>query len=313
MQTGLPGEVLSQMQMVKLFFKTLIQGFIRHNITYFASIIAYFGFASTIPLTLLLILVASLFISGSEVEYFLDHLLQSFIPSLPSEQSFVAATIDRLTRFHTSVGVMGMAGLLWASIGGFLSLQTTLDTICEVRKRRSFMKQYVVGFVMLGILLALILLSSLVSAISPEFVTSIAHIDGFWWIRIVHAVSRVFFLFVMFLTCFVCYRILPSVTLSMSALLTGASVVTLCVYIVRELFVVYTRHLGNYQLIYGTLAFTMLFTFWIYIVSVLFLFGMELGITIDHVRGLRPKQMKQGIPVMKYPTGARRFKRNSLK
>jgi membrane protein len=281
-------EGLSQVQTIKLFFKTLIQGIVHHNIMYLGSIIAYFGFASTIPLTLLLIFLASLFINGTAVELFLDHLFQSFIPTLPKGKSFVTTTIDHLTQFRTAVGVMGIGGMMLASIGGFLSLQTTLDTICEVRTHRSFIKQYVIGFVMLGFLLVLILMSSLVSAVSPEIFTSIANFDGFEWVRIVHTMSRTFFLFVMFVTCFLCYRILPSATLSTQALLTGATVVTIGVYIARQLFVVYTHHLGNYELIYGTLAFTTLVTFWIYIVSVLFLFGMELCVTVDCVRGLRP-------------------------
>ncbi|NRD79836.1 YihY/virulence factor BrkB family protein [Bacillus sp. BRMEA1] len=276
------------MQTVKKFFKILIQGSLHHNIMYLGSIIAYFGFASTIPLTLLLIFFASLFIDGTAVEQFLDSLFQSFIPSLPSGKSFVTTTIDHLTQFRTAVGVMGIGGLLLASVGGFLSLQTTLDTICELRKHRSFIKQYVMGFVMLGFLLVLILVSSLVSAVSPEIATSIANMDGFEWIRIVHTMSQMIFLFVMFLTCFLCYRILPSATLSTQALLTGATVVTIGVYIARQLFVVYTHHLGNYELIYGTLAFTTLVTFWIYIVSVLFLFGMELCVAVDGVRGIRP-------------------------
>lgn len=255
---------------------------------YLGSIIAYFGFASTIPLTLLLIFFASLFINGTAVEHFLDHLFQSFIPSLPKGKSFVTTTIDHLTQFRTTVGVMGIGGMLLAAIGGFLSLQTTLDTICEVRKHRSFFKQYVIGFVMLVFLLVLILVSSLVSAVSPEVVTSIANFDGFEWVHIVHSMSRTFFLFVMFVTCFLCYRILPSATLSTQALLTGATVVTIGVDVGRQLFVIYTHHLGNYELIYGTLAFTTLVTFWIYIVSVLFLFGMELCVTVDCVRGIRP-------------------------
>ncbi|WP_256218438.1 YihY/virulence factor BrkB family protein [Bacillus sp. MUM 116] len=276
------------MQKVKVFFKTLIQGFFHHNIMYLGSIIAYFGFASTIPLTLLLIFFASLFIDGTAVEQFLDHLFQSFIPSMPKGESFVTTTIDHLTQFRTAVGIMGIGGLLLASIGGFLSLQTTLDTICEVRKHRSFIKQYVIGFVMLGFLLLLILLSSLLSAVSPEVAMSIAKFDGFEWVNIVHTMSGTFFLFFMFVTCFLCYRVLPSAALSTKALLTGAIVTTIGVYVARQLFVIYTHHLGNYELIYGTLTFTTLVTFWIYIVSVLFLFGMELCVTVDRVRGLHP-------------------------
>lgn len=300
------------MKTLKLFFKSLIQGFLRHNIMYLASIIAYFGIASTIPLTLLLIFVTSLIVPGAVVDSFLERLFQTFIPSLPNGHTFVHMTISHLTRYRTAIGVLGVGGLLWSTIGGFLSLQTTLDTICEVHKRRSFIKQYVIGFAMVGILLLLVLLSSVITGFSPQFVSRLVDVTGLGWMRVVHAVSWIFLLFVLFATCFVCYRLLPSVVLSTPALLTGATVVTACVYVVRELFVVYTHHLGNYQLIYGALTFTTLFTFWLYIVSVLFLLGMEISVSVDRMRDLRSNSTASSGSLGKPTNLNRRVKRGSL-
>jgi len=66
--------------------------------------------------------------------------------------------------------------------------------------------------------------------------------------------------------------------------LIGALVSTLGIYVSREVFVWYSWHLGQYEMIYGSLTFIMLFTFWVYIVCVIVLFGAEVAVTLSKVR-----------------------------
>jgi len=66
--------------------------------------------------------------------------------------------------------------------------------------------------------------------------------------------------------------------------LIGALVATLGIYLSREVFVWYSLHLGQYEMIYGSLTFIMLFTFWVYIVCIIVLFGAEVAVTLRDVR-----------------------------
>lgn len=281
--------------MVKTFVKTLIHNVIRHNIGYLAAVISYFGFSSMIPLVLLLIFGASLFVAGTAVEHLLDDLLQTYVPRIPTGQSFITTTIGRLTTLRPAISIIGIVGVVWTSVGGFVSLQTTLDTISDIHHRRSFILQYVFGFLMLGVLLALTLISTVAAAISPTLVAHISHTHTLMWLTLAHDIARLSFLLIMFSTCFFCYRFLPSRPASNVALLIGAAIATASIYASRSLFAIYTHHLGNYEMIYGTLTFVMLFSFWIYISSVIFLFGLEVTVAIEQTKA-NLKQKKEPLP-----------------
>lgn len=282
--------------MMKTFIKPLIHAIMRHNIGYLAAVMAYFAFTSMIPLVLLLIYGASLFINGTKVEHFFDHLLQSYIPAMPKGKDVIGTTINRLSRVGPAISIIGFGGLLWGSVGGFISLQKTLDTICEIRHRRAFWKQYVVGFGMLTALLVLIIASLAVTTVSPEFASAFGFAQSSLWIPIAHASSRALFAVALFVTCYFAYRFLPSYPMSRLSLLCGAAVATICIYGSRELFMLYTHHLGNYQLVYGALTYVMLVSLWIYIASVIFLFGMEITLVIYKQLQHRPKPLSRRGP-----------------
>jgi membrane protein len=269
--------------MIKKFITQLFHSIIKHNIGTMASAISFFGFSSMIPVCLLLIYGATMLIPGASVERFLEDVLHSYVPTLPGG-TFVVATMNRLITSRSMIGIMGLVGLLWTTIGGFVALQQILDTILEIRKRRSFLVQYVIGFAMLLVLLILTIVSASVTALSPTLVSKFINIHPTTVATFIHLIGRISFPLILFITCYFCYRVLPSYTLSNLSLWIGSIFSTVSIYVCRGLFVVYTHHLGNYELIYGTLAFVMLFTFWIYILSWIFLLGAEISATIEKMK-----------------------------
>jgi membrane protein len=261
-----------------------VANIIKHNIGALGAIISFFGFSAMIPLLLVLIYGSSIFVPHTSILHFLSGVLKSYVPDIPDAKLYLGQTVSRLILLGPRVGVFGVIGLLWSSVGGFVSFQQILDVIWETRRRRSFFKQYLVGFGMLGILLLLTVMSSLVSAMFPLLTSVFTKPAEAYWLALVHSISRVSFPLLLFLTCYVCYRFLPSYPVKNVYLLVGAFVSTVAIYISRELFVRYTGQLGQYEMIYGSLSFIMLFTFWLYIVSVIVLFGAEVAVTLHALR-----------------------------
>ncbi len=269
--------------MIKRFFVSLLKSILNHNVGALAAIIAFFGFSSLLPVLALLMFVAMLIVPETFVDTFVRHVLQSYVPVLPSGQSFALNTVEHLVTFRTHLRIISMVGLFWSSVGGFLTLQRILDTIYEVRKRRSFLKQYVFGFVMLGILLAILFASSAVSAVAPMVLTLFIPrgLSNALVLPVIHGVAKATFALILFVTCFCCYWILPSRKLRVTSTLVGALFSTVIIYVSRSLFVIYTHHLGNYELMYGAMTFVMLLTFWIYIACVIFLIGAEVAVSFN--------------------------------
>jgi membrane protein len=199
--------------------------------------------------------------------------------------------VSRLSILGSKVGGFGIIGLLWTSISGFVSFQQILDIIWGIHQQRSFVKQYLVGLSMLGILLSLTIISSLVSTLTSMLIPHVfTKSNLISWLAPLHEISFVSFPLLLFLTCYFCYRFLPSYTLNNAYLLIGALVSTLAIYVSQEVFVWYAVHLLQFELIYGSLAFIMLFTFWFYIVCIIVLFGAEVAVALQATVG--PQKVK---------------------
>lgn len=273
-----------RMANVKRFIKRFFASVIKHNIGALAAIVSFFAFSSLIPVLAFLIIIASRVIPSHAVEEFLQEILRSYVPLIPMEGTFVSATVTRLAHYETSVSIIGLLSLLWSTVGGFVTLQWILDTIFEVRKRRAFFRQYVVGFAMIGILLVLTIAASLVTAISPQVAAKMSAGNVIPLLEGIRIVGWALFPIILLVTCYCCFRLLPSRRLSNLALWVASLLATVLIYLSRVLFGVYTHHLGNYELMYGTLTFIMLFVFWIYIVFNILLVGAEVAATIDALK-----------------------------
>jgi membrane protein len=268
---------------IEQFMLRLVNSIIKHNIVALAAVIAFFGLSSLLPLALLLIYGASLFVSNTSVQNFLLNIFQSYAPTLPDTKLYIVENVSRLVTLSSKqVGIISIIGLLWTTVGGFVSFQQILDMIWETRHHRSFVRQYLVGFSMLGILLSLTVITSLTTTASLELVQRIFTNSSLTlWLILFHDISRTSFPFLLFLTCYFCYRFLPSNKIRNFHLMLGALVSTLGIYLSREVFVWYSLHLGQYEMIYGSLTFIMLFTLWVYIVCIIVLFGAEVAVTLS--------------------------------
>lgn len=267
---------------MRRFFSSLLRTVVTNNIGALAAIIAYFAFSSMIPALLLLIYFTSRLIPGRDVERSVIDLLHAYVPALPQEMSLVTTMVQRLESVGPDIGVLGLLGGVWNTVGGFMSLQWILDKIWGIQHRRAFLRQYLVGFVMFIGLLALTLLSALATEIVRVTSTaahSAVNIAGL--VPLVQDVTYVAFPLLLFGTCFAIYSLLPSHVAPLFARLVGAATATGGIFLSRSLFLIYTHHLQHYQAMYGALSFIMLLTFWIYIVSVLLLFGGAVTVSLE--------------------------------
>lgn len=267
----------------KKFILGVIHGVMQHNTGGRASAISFFVFSAMIPILLLMIYGASLLVPEPSVEQLLDRLLQSYVPHFPREETLVPQTIRRLASVRTNLRIIGIAGFLWTSVGGFVLLQSVLDEIWGIHQRRSFLRQYMVGFIMLGILLALTITASIFTAITPLLTAATSGIVSMAWLQLVHPIATLLLPVILFVTVFFIYRVLPSHKPRLLPTSIGALFATIAIYVSRGIFVVYTHYLANYHMVYGALTFVMLLTFWIYISSIILLLGVEVSAAIERI------------------------------
>ncbi len=259
------------------FAKELIHSVTKHNLGMLAAAVAFFAFSAMLPLLVIVVFGALYFIPPSAVRALLSTLLDVMAPTVPHEVNLVSESVARLFDLRGRMSLVALFGLLWTVIGGFVSFQQILDIIWELRTHRSFVKQYVIGFIMVGFFLLLAVASSVAAAI-PRVIAadlqSLAH--GAGWPHVVVLLSQVILPMSLFVAVYFSYRFLPSHALRDPPLVAGAVLATAAIMLSRAAFNWYLGNLGQYELLYGALAFVVLLLFWIYIVSVVILLCGEI-------------------------------------
>ncbi len=262
-----------------VFARQLLQAVIRHNVGMLAAAVAFFGFSAMLPLFLLVLFGATYFMPPTQIQGLAAAVVGLAAPSAPSEVNLVGETVDRLLSLRGKMSLVALFGLLWTAIGGFVSFQQILDVIWELRSRRSFVRQYIVGFAMVG----LSLLLAVASAVAPTVLRAFG--DGLRLpaaaadrLGLLGAASGVLFPVWVFVVVYFSFRFLPSHALKDRYLAVGAAAAALGVVLSRAAFTWYLGHLGQYELVYGALAFVLLLLFWIYIVSTIILLCGELAV-----------------------------------
>src|SRR2546428_7797662 len=120
--------------------------------THLAAMIAYFALLSFVPLLFLAFALLGLTGRANESSYLVTELKRAFPGSSVSSLVAVVRTIQRNA---TTLGIVGGAALLWASLSLFSVLESALNIVYG-RPNRSFVRGKTVAFLfMLGSLVTL--------------------------------------------------------------------------------------------------------------------------------------------------------------
>ncbi|MCL6515674.1 YihY/virulence factor BrkB family protein [Alicyclobacillus sp.] len=266
----------------------------RHDIASLAAVISFYAFFSLFPLLVLIIYTVSRLVPDAQIAGLLTSLLHSYFPAMREETQVIEGNIGWLSAAGARVGVLSAATLLWSATSGFIAVQQAMDVIWECPQRSFFARRWI-AFLMLCVLTCLGLGSALVMTLYPAMRHFIADKPALAVpLSVLHGLSRVVFPLSLFLAFAISYRYLPSRKPPWVALVPGALTAALLLDQGRQLFVWYAGlAIGRYQLVYGTLTAVMLFLLWLYVGSIVMLFGVEVACAID--RALEDEDAKDGV------------------
>lgn len=268
------------------FLWILTTSLARHDIASLAAVIAFYAFFSLFPLLLLAIYALSAAFPHGSTQTLLMDILRPYFPAVNSAEKIISTNLAQLSETGSGVGVISAVTLTWSATSGFIALQQALDKIYNTTKseQRSFVARRLIGFGMLLVLLLFTLCSAIVLGVSPVVHSSLLFGNGvFRWFNPLYALSRVIFPLSLILGLITSFRYLTSRRIDWVYLFPGALVTTLALDIGRTGFVWYVAHMSHYQMIYGTLTTVMLIVLWMYIGSMLVLFGAEVSAALEAV------------------------------
>jgi membrane protein len=269
------------------------QGFVgfynSHDLTY-ASSIAFYALLSLFPVLLLALSVLGAFAANDhDRSVVLNFLLQYF----PRQFDFLTAQLDAFRQQRAKLGIGGSVIMVWAALGFFGAITTAINYAWRVERQFSYWKHKFVSFLMLlaaGFLLVsgLLLLSARAVVTSSRFGATLSALPGVGWLGSV-LVDRATTLLLIIVVGLVFYFV-PNAKIRFKDVWPGAVVTGLLWRLALMGFGWYVRDMSRFN-VHGSIAAVVVFLIWVYLSSVILLYGVEFTVAYARLRRLIPEDL----------------------
>jgi membrane protein len=261
-------------------------GFYNSNDLTYASSIAFFALLSLFPLLLLSLSVLGMFTASDEDRaVVLDFVLRYF----PRQFDFVTSQIDAFRQRRTVLGIGGFLLMIWGALGFFGALTTAINYAWRVERQFSYWKHKLVSFAMMvaaGVLLVigLLLMSARTIVKASWFASVLARAPALGVLEsilIEWATTLIFIVVVGLIFYFV-----PNARVRFKDVWPGAVVTGFLWRLALKGFGWYVRDLSRFS-VHGSVAAVVVFLLWVYLSSVILLYGVEFTVAYARLRRLK--------------------------
>jgi len=259
-----------------------IYNFGESNATIAAAGMAFYGFFSLFPLLLFLVVGSSYIL---EIQSAYDFVIQNVYRLLPTAQRLIDANLQQVLTSRGTVGLLGLIGFLWSSTSFFSILTKNINIANPVSTKRGFFEDRVVALGMialLALLLALSFISNTATGILPAL--DFLKINGkpientIVWRYLIKLIPYLITLSLIIAL----YRYIPKEKVGWNGVLIAAPLAALLWQAATRLFKWSIQEgFVQYELIYGSLGTVASLLFWMYLISLITIFGAHLSAVID--------------------------------
>jgi membrane protein len=247
-----------------------------------AAAIAYYALLSLFPFLLLVISILGSF-TADEADR--RAVLLFVFRYFPTQFEFVNTQLMALQEAGLQVGIAGGFALIWASLGVFGAITSAVNQAWGVEKQRSFLKHRLVSFLMLAagggaMLLAVLFVSVVKMAEASWFGEMLLRVGWLQALQSVAFASSATILLILALA--LVYYYLPNAKIRFKDVWVGAVLTGVLWRIAFEGFSWYIASSGRLTVIHGSIAAVVVFLLWIYVSSVILMYGVEF--TAAHAR-----------------------------
>ncbi len=264
---------------------TAIQQFFITRATEASASIAYYFLFSLFPLLIFLVVIGSFFLEEREVNHEILIWLTHFFPAA---SDFIEQNLDVVIAQRRSAGITAIVGLMWAGSGAFNILARNIDRAWRTAHPRNFFGTRMVAFAMISAMVILLFVSLFFSTTVSLLPLAGAWLDGLITEQnaLTAFLRNTLFPVILTLLMFTSlYRWIPSSRVRWVEALWGGVVATIGWRLAGAGFGWYlTSGLSNFQVVYGSLGTVIVLLLWVFISSLITLFGAHLSAAIAHHR-----------------------------
>jgi membrane protein len=242
-----------------------------------AAAIAYYALLSFLPLVLVGAVAASFFVSP---EWAVERTAPLIGNVLPYGDDEVEEIVKEAVGARHQLGWVAIAGLLWSGTRVFMALTRALNIAFDTDNDYGFFRRLGVEVLMLltlGMFFLFALASGQLASALWDAVNVLPGNDGLLYEWITRSIRALFLLAAFFLL----YRLVPRGNHPWKASLLGALAATVLFMIASPLFQYWQAEFGDQDVVYGSLAVLVLIMLWVWLASLITLFGGELAAHIE--------------------------------
>jgi len=247
-----------------------------------AAAISFYALLSLFPCLLLIIsMLGAITADDADRLAVLEFVFRYF----PARLDFVTVQLDAFRQTRLQVGVASGLALIWASLGVFGAITTAVNQAWGVETPRSFLKHRLVSFLMLvaggGVaVVALLLVSAAQLAEASWFGAVLAQ---FAWLQALQTLTfRYASTILLILAVGLLFYFVPNAKTRFRDVWVGAILTGVLWRVTLGAFSWFVGGGGRLTMIHGSIAAVVVFLLWIYVSSVILMYGVEF--TAAHAR-----------------------------
>ena len=256
----------------------------------FASSIAYYALLSLFPFLLLAFSILAS-VAGTETER--AEILKFVLQYFPGQFQFVDDNLREWQQNKVRLGIAGSALMMWAAMGVFGAVTSAVNHAWGVEKQPSYLKHKLISFIMMAaagllLLLGLLLVSAINVVESRWFQVILAVAPGLETLTSAAVKSTTTVLFILIVG--MVFYFVPNAKVRFRDVWVGAVLTGLLWRAAFAGFSLYVRDQSRFS-VHGSVAAVVVFLLWVYISSVIFLFGAEVTAAYARLRRHRPDEI----------------------
>jgi len=256
-----------------------------------AASIAYYALLSLFPF---LLLVFSLLGSVTEDDNDRIAVLTFVFRYFPTKLDFANNQLLALSETSVRLGVAGGLALIWASLGVFGAITSAVNEAWGVERQRSFWKHRMVSFLMLvaagGVMIvALLLVSAIEVAQGSAFGVMLSR---FHWLAVLQTLTFDYLATVLLiLGVGLVFYFIPNAKTRFRDVWVGAVLTGVLWRVAFDGFAWYIARNKSMTMIHGSIAAVVVFLLWVYVSSIILMYGVEFTAAYARLRRRRPDDM----------------------
>jgi membrane protein len=254
-----------------------------------AASMAFYTLFSLFPLLLILITVESYILDETIIE---QELLTLATEVFPISQELLITNFEKLLDTRGQVGTIAIVGLLWSATAAFHTLIININRAFPNADPHSYLRGRFFALILAGILSFVLMFTVLTSTVLHLFQHYELPLMGYSIEQISRwaNLSRWAPLMIRLATFYSLYRFIPQTLVRNRAALTGALSTVVVSEIVTRSFTAYLRSgITLFSIVYGSLGTIISLMLWIYLSSMVILFGAHISAAVS--RGMEERNV----------------------